>query len=147
MLLKYFSPTAPRGPRSHCCSQTLATVHQRLQRTTTFFINMHNQYSALSSRSLSAQPGEDCIFSLLFCIIDEWMLCVESCPTPSLWHLAQFALNMRPRRCPHMRLQRSLHLAADRTAGDNSQRTMRNRRERDKAGEGEPEQKKQSHRA
>ncbi|KAL0173329.1 hypothetical protein M9458_033640, partial [Cirrhinus mrigala] len=110
--------------------------------TTTFFINMHNQYSTLSSRSLSARPGEDCIFSLLFCIIDEWMVCVESCPTPSLWHLAQFALNMRPRRCPHMRLRRSLHLAADRTAGDNSQRTTRSRRERETKRERENQSKR-----
>ncbi len=34
--------------------------------------------------TLSCRSGEDCKFSFLICIIYEWMLCVEFCPTPSL---------------------------------------------------------------
>lgn len=107
----------------------LAAVRQ-LQRTMTFFINLHVQFSTLSSHSLSAQPGEDCIFSFLFCIIDDWKLYVEFCLTSSWWNPAQFALSVSLWCCPHMQLQRSLHLAADRTACDNNQRTTRSPKKR-----------------
>ncbi len=50
----------------------------------------------------------------------------------TVWHLAQFALNMQLRCCPHMRPQHSLNLAADNSACDNSQRTTRSRRERER---------------
>lgn len=126
LLLKYFSLTAPRF---HYGSQMLTAVRQ-LQRTMTFFINLHIQYSTLSSHSLSAQPGEDCIFSFLFCIIDDWKLYVEFCLTSSWWNPAQFALSVGLWCCPHMRLQRSLHLAADRTACDYNQRTRKEKTKR-----------------
>lgn len=95
LLLKYFSLTATLDPRSHYISLAAGIGPPTAPGTTTFLINMHIQYPVLSSPlSTSTQRALD-FLSFLFCIIDEWKLCVESRPTHSLWHLAQFALNMR----------------------------------------------------